>query len=87
MRALALPALLLLAAACSRQNRDQELAQCVDIYRTTYVEGEVRDCLVERYGWSAEDAAEADRGRLRNVHPDSARLSDSGRVGEADSAR
>ena len=87
MRALALPAVLLLAAACSRQNRDNELAQCVEIYRTTYVEGEVRDCLVERYGWSADDAAKADRERLRNVHPDSARLSDSGRVGRPDSAR
>ncbi len=87
MRALTLSAVLLLAAACSRQNRDQELAQCVEIYKTTYVEGEVRDCLVERYGWSADDAAEADRKRLSNVHPDSARLSDSGRVGATDSAR
>jgi hypothetical protein len=68
-------------AGCRDRDRDQQLAQCVDIYRSMYVAGQVRDCLVQRYGWSTEDAAKAERERLGRVHPDSAAQSDSGRVG------
>ena len=78
---------LLVVASCSRGDRERELAECLDIYRTTYVAGRVRDCLVQRYGWSREEADKAERERVGNVHPDSARLSDSGRMGEGDSAR
>ena len=74
------------AASCSRRgDRDREFAQCVDIYRTTYVAGRVSDCLVQRYGWSRDDALKAERERLGTVHPDSANRADSGRMG--DSAR
>ena len=74
---------LLLVTACSQSDRERELAECLDIYRTTYVTGRVRDCLIQRYGWSAEAADEAERERVGNVHPDSARLSDSGRMGDS----
>jgi hypothetical protein len=76
---------LLALAACSRRDRDKEFQQCVDIYRTTYVAGKVSDCLVERYGWSAEDARSWERRKLGDAHPDSASRGDSGRMG--DSAR
>jgi hypothetical protein len=85
MRSPALPALLSLlvsAAACDRGDRERELAECVTIHRTMYVTGQVRDCLVRRYGWSAEDAAAAERERL-GAHPDSASRSDSGRIGDS----
>ena len=74
---------LLLVGSCSRGDRERELAECLDIYRTTYVEGRVRDCLIQRYRWSPEEADEADRERLRNVHPDSASKGDSGRMGDS----
>ncbi|HUR94816.1 MAG TPA: hypothetical protein VMY76_09545 [Gemmatimonadales bacterium] len=69
--------------ACGGRERDQQLAQCVDIYRSMYIGGHVRDCLVQRFGWSAEDAASAERKHLSNVHPDSAAQADSGRVGDS----
>ena len=72
------PALFLLLAACGG-DRDREIADCAAIQRTTYVTGEVRDCLVERYGWDAEAAAKLER--LGGAHPDSAARSDSGRIG------
>jgi hypothetical protein len=84
MRLVALAAVLVLAA-CSRHDRDAEFKQCVDIYRTTYVAGKVSDCLVERYGWSRNEAARAEREKLAGAHPDSASRGDSGRTG--DSAR
>ena len=85
MRPAVLPPLLLVAlVSCSRPDRDREFAQCVDIYRTTYVAGQVSDCLTQRYGWSVEDARKAERERL-GAHPDSAGRADSGRLG--DSAR
>ena len=80
---LRVPAVLLLLAACGGAERDRQLAECVSIYRTTYVAGEVRDCLVQRHGWSAEQAAEAEREHLAGVHPDSAAHADSGRVGDS----
>jgi hypothetical protein len=78
-------ALLLALPACSRHDRDAEFKQCVDIYRTTYVAGKVSDCLVERYGWSRNEAARVEREKLAGAHPDSASRGDSGRMG--DSAR
>jgi hypothetical protein len=71
----------LLLLACNRSGREQEIAECVDIYRTSYVTGGVRECLTKRYGWSAEDAAEAER-KLES-HPDSAAHGDSGQVGDS----
>jgi hypothetical protein len=67
--------------ACSRSDRGQQVAECVDIYRTAYVTGGVGECLVKRYGWSPEDATEAER-KLES-HPDSAALGDSGQVGDS----
>jgi hypothetical protein len=79
---LRVPSLLLVLAACGG-DRDRQLAECVAIYRTTYVEGEVRDCLVQRHGWSMEDAVAAEREHLAGTHPDSAAHGDSGRVGDS----
>jgi hypothetical protein len=70
-----------LLAACKRSDRQQQLAECVDIYRTAYVTGGVRECLVKRYGWSDEDASEAQRNL--DSHPDSAAQGDSGQVGDS----
>ena len=70
-----------LLIACNRSDRKQEVAECVDIYRTAYVTGGVRECLVKRYGWSSEEAAEADR--TLESHPDSAAQGDSGQVGDS----
>ena len=70
-----------LLAACQRSDRQQQLAECVDIYRTAYVTGGVRECLVKRYGWSDEDASEAQRNL--DSHPDSAAQGDSGQVGDS----
>jgi hypothetical protein len=70
-----------LLVACSRTDRKQQVAGCVDIYRTAYVTGGVRECLVKRYGWSPEDAAEAER--TLESHPDSATHGDSGQVGDS----
>jgi len=72
----------LLLIACNRSGRQQEVAQCVDIYRTAYVTGGIRECLVKRYGWSPEDAAEAEE-KMGKAHPDSAAFADSGRVGDS----
>ena len=71
----------LLLIACSRSDRKQQVAECVDIYRTAYVTGGIRECLVKRHGWSPEEAAEAER-KLES-HPDSAALADSGQVGDS----
>ncbi len=71
----------LLLIACNRSEREQQVAQCVAIYRTAYVTGGVSECLVKRYGWSPEDAADAQR-ELQS-HPDSAALGDSGQVGDS----
>jgi hypothetical protein len=67
--------------ACGPSERQQQLAECVGIYRTAYVTGGVRECLVKRYGWSAEDAADAQRELAS--HPDSAARGDSGQVGDS----
>ncbi len=67
--------------ACTRSDRKQQIAECVDIYRTAYVTGGVRECLVKQYGWSPENAAEAER-ELES-HPDSAAHADSGQVGDS----
>jgi hypothetical protein len=69
--------------ACNRPNRERQIAECVSIYRTAYVTGQVRDCLVKRYGWSAEDAGEAERRELGGASPDSSRQADSGRIGDS----
>jgi hypothetical protein len=88
MRTAAVLLPLSLAAAtivsCARRDsdRDHEFAQCVDIYRTTYVAGQVSDCLTQRYGWSVEDARKAERERL-GAHPDSGSRADSGRLGDS----
>lgn len=74
-------AILPLIAACNRSDREQQLAECVDIYRTAYVTGGVRECLVKRYGWSDEDASDAQQ-KLES-HPDSAAHGDSGQVGDS----
>jgi hypothetical protein len=81
-------ALLVLLAACGLtscggEDRDRQVTECVNIYRSTYVAGQVRDCLVQRHGWSAEEAAEAEREQLGRTDPDSAAQSDSGRVGDS----
>ena len=70
-----------LLIACTGSDRKQQLADCVDIYRTAYVTGGVRECLVKRYGWSPEDAGEAER--TLGSHPDSASHADSGQVGDS----
>ena len=77
------PALIVLLTACGGGDRDREIDDCVAIQRTTYVTGEVRDCLVQRYGWKADEAAEVERERLKGTHPDSAAQSDSGRIGDS----
>lgn len=74
-------AILPLLAACNRSDRQQQVADCVDIYRTAYVTGGVRECLVKRHGWSEEDASEAQQ--KLGSHPDSAALADSGQVGDS----
>ena len=73
---------LLVLVACN-SDRQKQLAECVDIYRTAYVTGGLRECLVKRYGWSPEDAAQAEQEL--DSHPDSAAHGDSGHV--ADSLR
>ena len=73
--------LMALLVGCSNADREKQLAECVDIYRTAYVTGGVTECLVKRYGWSAEDAAKAQR-ELES-HPDSAAHGDSGQVGDS----
>lgn len=70
-----------LLTACNRADRKQQVAECVGIYRTAYVTGGVRECLVKRYGWSPEDAAEAQQNL--ESHPDSAAHGDSGQVGDS----
>ena len=74
-------AILSLLAACNRSDRKQQVAECVGIYRTAYVTGGIRECLVKRYGWSEEDASEAQRNL--DSHPDSAAQGDSGQVGDS----
>ncbi|MBA3444168.1 MAG: hypothetical protein H0T58_04865 [Gemmatimonadales bacterium] len=70
-----------LLVACGASDRKRQVAECVDIYRTAYVTGGVRECLVKRHGWSAEAAADAQRDL--ESHPDSAALGDSGQVGDS----
>jgi len=72
----------LLLAGCTRPDREQQLAECVDIYRTSYVTGQVNDCLVKRFGWSPKDAGEAEE-KMGRTHPDSAAHGDSGQVGDS----
>jgi hypothetical protein len=74
-------AIVSLLAACNRSDRQQQLAECVDIYRTAYVTGGIRECLVKRHGWSEDDASEAQRNL--DSHPDSAARGDSGQVGDS----
>ena len=81
MRFLLLLLLVLLLPSCNRADRQKQLAECVAIYRTAYVTGGVQECLVKRYGWSPEDAAEAQKDL--ESHPDSAALGDSGQVGDS----
>ncbi len=73
--------LVMLLPSCDRADRKKQLAECVDIYRTAYVTGGVQECLVKRYGWSPEDAAEAQKDL--ETHPDSAAAGDSGQVGDS----
>ena len=73
--------LVTLLPSCDRANREKQLAECVGIYRTAYVTGGVQECLVKRYGWSPEDAAEAQNDL--ESHPDSATQGDSGQVGDS----
>jgi hypothetical protein len=73
--------ILTLLPACNRSERQQQVAECVGIYRTAYVTGGVRECLVKRYGWSDEDASEAQQ--KLDSHPDSAAHGDSGQVGDS----
>lgn len=70
-----------LLLACSGSDRKQQLAECVAIYRTAYVTGGIRECLIKQYGWSSEDAAEVQREM--ESHPDSAARGDSGQVGDS----
>ncbi len=70
-----------LLTSCDRADREKQLAECVDIYRTAYVSGAVQECLVKRYGWSPEDAAEAQKDL--ESHPHSAAQGDSGQVGDS----
>jgi hypothetical protein len=74
-------ATLSLLAGCNRSDHQQQVAECVAIYRTAYVTGGVRECLVKRHGWSEEDASEAQRNL--DSHPDSAAQGDSGQVGDS----
>jgi hypothetical protein len=74
-------AIVCLVPACNRSDRQQQLAGCVDIYRTAYVTGGIRECLVKRHGWSEDEAAEAQRDL--DSHPDSAAQGDSGQVGDS----
>lgn len=74
--------LVTLLVACNKPDRELQVAQCVDIYRTAYVTGLVSDCLAKRFGWSPEDAAEAEE-KMGKAHPDSAAFADSGRVGDS----
>jgi hypothetical protein len=69
-------------AGCGK-DRERQVAECVAIYRTTYVQGAVRDCLVQRYQWSAADAADAERDHLAGASPDSAARGDSARIGDS----
>ena len=78
---LCLIAIVTLLSSCSSSDRKQQLAECVDIYRTAYVTGGVRECLVKRYGWPEDDATKA-QGNL-DSHPDSAAHGDSGQVGDS----
>ncbi len=71
----------LVLLACNRPDRKQQVAECVAIYRTAYVTGGISECLVKRYGWSPEDAADAQRDM--ESHPDSASHGDSGQVGDS----
>lgn len=70
-----------LLLACSGSSRERQVAECIDIYRTAYVTGGIRECLVKRYGWSPDDAAKAQRDM--ESHPDSAARGDSGQVGDS----
>ena len=72
----------LFLVGCNRAEQEQQVAECVDIYRTAYVTGQVRDCLVKRFGWSPEDAGEAEQ-KMVKAHPDSAALADSGQAGDS----
>jgi hypothetical protein len=74
-------AIISLLPGCSSSDRKQQMAECVDIYRTAYVTGGVRECLVKRYGWSEDEASEAQRDL--ESHPDSAAQGDSGQVGDS----
>lgn len=71
-----------LLLACNRSSKEQQLAECVAIYRTSYVTGQIQECLVKRYRWSPEDAREAEQKRGK-AHPDSAAFGDSGRIGDS----
>jgi hypothetical protein len=71
-----------LLLGCNRPDRDLQVAECVDIYRTAYVTGQVTECLIKRYGWSPEDAKEAEQKSVK-VHPDSAASADSGQIGDS----
>ena len=81
MRCFSCVCMTLLLSSCGRSDRDQQLAECLAVYRTAYVTGGVSECLVKRYGWSADDAADAQREMVS--HPDSAAHGDSGQVGDS----
>jgi hypothetical protein len=68
-----------LLLACDRRDKELQAAECVDIYRTAYVTGQVKECLVKRYSWSSE--AEEVEQKWATAHPDSAAFADSGQIG------
>lgn len=71
-----------LLLACDRRDKELQVAECVDIYRTAYVTGQVKECLVKRYGWSSEEAEEVEH-KWATAHPDSAAFADSGQIGDS----
>lgn len=63
----------LILTACSASSSENQLSECLAIQSTTYVEGQVRDCLVERHGWDVAKAEEAARNHRDELFPDGSR--------------
>jgi hypothetical protein len=73
---------ILALTSCARGDRERQISECADIQRTMYITGQVRDCLVQRFGWKAEEATRIEQERMSGAHPDSASAGDSGRMGK-----